>query len=110
MNHYNGFSPAQRLRALAWLKGEYAAGRRRPPSVCDGCGATEGIKPHSEDYREPYGAHIGRYGVCHRCHMMIHQRFFRPAMWQAFRQQVGAGTFLEELTVLSSFERPKSLR
>ena len=39
------------MRALRWLKGEYAAGRRHPPLVCDACDQDEGpIEAHSEDY------------------------------------------------------------
>ncbi|TPW00438.1 MAG: hypothetical protein USCAAHI_00115 [Beijerinckiaceae bacterium] len=45
MNSYNNFSPAQRMRALRWLRAEYAAGRRHPPLVCDACGQTEGVIP-----------------------------------------------------------------
>ena len=33
MNPYNGFDHNQRMKALRWLKAEYAAGRRTPPIV-----------------------------------------------------------------------------
>jgi hypothetical protein len=92
MRSYNGFSPAQRLRALAWLKGEYAAGRRRPPTACDACGQTEGIiEAHSEDYSEPFGDHIGAYGLCYRCHMAVHTRFGAWEAWHTYRRLVAAG-------------------
>ncbi len=92
MNPYNGFTSAQRLKALNWLKGEYSSGRRRPPAVCDACGQKEGpIEAHSEDYSFPYGDHIGRYGVCYRCHMMIHCRFKNPDAWNAYKRELRAG-------------------
>ena len=89
---YNGFDHAQRLAALAWLKGEYAAGRRTRPVRCDACGQTEGpIDPHSEDYSRPFGEHIGKHGLCYRCHMMIHCRFKNPQAWVAYKQHVREG-------------------
>jgi hypothetical protein len=94
MNPYNGFTSAERTRALNWLKGEYAAGRRRRPIVCDACGQTEGpIEAHSEDYSFPYGDHIGQYGVCYRCHMMIHCRFKNPGAWADYKAAVRDGCF-----------------
>jgi hypothetical protein len=60
VNSYNGFTPQQRAHALRGLNREYAAGRRQRPTSCDACGQTEGvIEPHSEDYSEPFGDHIG---------------------------------------------------
>ncbi|MFZ3327742.1 MAG: hypothetical protein WA231_18480 [Methylocella sp.] len=92
MNYYNGFSPQQRLRALKWLNAEFDAGRRTRPATCDACGQTEGaIECHSEDYSEPFGEHIGRYGVCHRCHMMIHCRFKNPEAWTAYKLHLRDG-------------------
>jgi hypothetical protein len=92
MNPYNGFTSAERTRALAWLKGEYAAGRRHRPIVCDACGQTEGpIEAHSEDYSFPYGDHIGKYGVCYRCHMTIHCRFKNPVAWGIYKQDIRLG-------------------
>ena len=76
---YNGFDHNQRMRGYRWLQGEYAAGRRARPTVCDACGQTEGpIEAHSESYAAPFGGHIGRYGLCYRCHMTIHNRFKNP--------------------------------
>ena len=93
MNSYNGFSPAQRMKALGWLKKEYAAGRREPPIACDACGQTKGIiEAHSEDYSEPFGDHIGAYGFCFTCHMMLHCRFRAPDAWSAYCAAVNAGS------------------
>ena len=92
MNSYNGFEPGQRYRALRWLKGEVAAGRRHPPTVCEACGQTEGIiEAHSEDYSDPFGDHIGAYGFCYVCHMMIHCRLKAPEAWKDYREAVRAG-------------------
>lgn len=92
MKEYNGFPGAQRARALRWLKGEYAAGRRTRPERCDACGQTEGVlQAHSEDYSEPFGAHIGEHGLCYVCHMMIHCRFTAPRAWEVYRLNVRSG-------------------
>jgi hypothetical protein len=92
LNHYNGFTPYQRTKAYRWLKREYADGRRSPPTSCDGCGQTEGIiEAHSEDYSEPYGDHIGQFGFCYRCHMMLHNRIRAPEVWTRYKAEVAAG-------------------
>lgn len=92
MNSYNGFSGAQRLRALAWAKKGYAAGTRSRAMACDACGQAEGVLDrHSEDYSEPFGPHIGAYGLCYCCHMMIHCRFRAPDPWRAYREAVAGG-------------------
>ena len=89
---YNAFTPAQRLAGYRWLQGEYAAGRRVRPPMCDACGQTEGIiEAHSEDYSRPYGAHIGQYGLCYTCHMMLHCQFTSPEPWQQYRAALRAG-------------------
>jgi hypothetical protein len=89
---YNGFSHNQRIRALYWLRSEYAAGRRTRPLICDACGQTEGpIDAHSEDYSEPFGDHIGKHGLCYRCHMMIHCRFKHPQAWKTYRRHIREG-------------------
>ncbi len=85
MNSYNGFSPARRLRALRWLTAEYDAGRRTRPTSCDACGQARGlIEAHSEDYGEPFGAHVGRFALCYRCHMLVHCRFRAPAAFEGY--------------------------
>lgn len=92
MNSYNGFTPSQRMKALTWLKGEWAAGRRVKGCKCDACGQTEGrIDAHSEDYSAPYGDHIGKYTFCYRCHMMIHCRFKNPVAWHIYKQHIREG-------------------
>lgn len=93
MKPYNGFDHNQRMRALHWLRAEYAAGRRHPPTMCDACGQNEGhIEAHSEDYSgPPYGPHIGQHGLCYRCHMAIHCRFRHPIAWMAYRHRVREG-------------------
>lgn len=89
---YNGFEHHQRMRALGWLKKEYAAGRRTRPVRCDACGQTEGhIEAHSEDYSSPFGDHIGQHGLCYRCHMMIHCRFRNPEAWDVYKKQLRQG-------------------
>lgn len=92
MKSYNGFSPSQRMKALAWLKDQYGLGARKPPTICDSCGQTEGvIDAHSEDYREPFGDHIGRFGLCFACHMMVHSRWHFPQRFHAYAESVAQG-------------------
>jgi hypothetical protein len=93
VNSYNGFSPGQRTAALRWLNAEYAAGRRARPTSCDVCGQTRGlIEAHSEDYSgPPFGANIGAFGLCYRCHLMIHCRFSAPAAFLAYIESLEAG-------------------
>lgn len=75
MNFYNGYSPHQRMKAYKWLMSQYASGNRTKPTQCDSCALVDGIiEPHSEDYSEPFGDHIGQYNFCYRCHMMLHCR------------------------------------
>jgi len=111
MNFYNGFTPNQRLKALAWLKRQYAAGTRTPPSSCDACGQTDGvIEPHDEDYSEPYGDHTGSIGVCYRCHMMIHCRFKNPDGWKQYRAAVRRGLRFEALRTRAFWKFCQQLR
>lgn len=96
LNSYNGFPPAQRSRALAWLKREYAAGRRVRPTICDACGQTEGlVEAHSEDYSEPFGDQTGAYGFCLTCHMMLHCRARAPEAWLTYKAAIAAGVTFE---------------
>ena len=89
---YNGFDHNQRMKGYRWLQGEYAAGRRARPTVCGACGQTEGpIDAHSEDYSEPFGEHIGRHGLCYRCHMAIHCRLKNPEAWTIYKHHVAMG-------------------
>jgi len=92
MNSYNGFTPNQRMKAYKWLMNEYATGKRIKSTKCDSCGLTQGIiEPHSENYGEPYGNHIGQYSFCYRCHMMLHCRFKNPKAFAQYTQEIANG-------------------
>ena len=96
MNSYNGFTPHQRMKAYRWLMEQYATGKRFKPLKCDSCGLTKGIiEPHSENYSEPYGDHIGYYGFCYRCHMMLHCRNRSKQNFLLYCALVNGGTQLE---------------
>ena len=86
MNSYNGYEPKERYAALAWLKKEWAAGtREKTPSSCDICTQQDGyLAYHSEDYSFPYGDHIGRFGLCYICHMMLHCRYKSPIIMKMY--------------------------
>jgi hypothetical protein len=95
---YNGFNHTQRIKALNWLNREYAAGRRKRPTVCDACGQTHGhLEAHSEDYSEPFGGHIGAHGLCYRCHMMIHCRFKNQTAWDIYRRHIREGRIFQPI-------------
>jgi hypothetical protein len=89
---YNGFSSSRRAASAAWLRRERAAGRvplLRP--CCDGCGQTEHLEPHAEDYSLPFGPHITAFTLCPLCHAMVHLRFQHPSEWNVYRDHVRAG-------------------
>lgn len=89
---YNGFDHGARMKGFNWLKGEYAAGRRTKPTICDACGQTEQpISHHSEDYSEPFGDHIGKHALCYRCHMMVHCRFNAVQAWETYKLHIRQG-------------------
>ena len=92
LSFYNGFSPKQRLKALAYYKKEIAEGRRTLVKICQGCGQTDGlIMAHSEDYSEPFGEHIGAYTFCYRCHIMLHCRYRSPLAWDDYKRGLREG-------------------
>jgi hypothetical protein len=93
MKSYNGFTPKQRMDAFNWLKKEMQLGSRsKKPEKCDACGQMAGsLMWHSEDYSAPYGAHIGEYGLCYICHMMIHCRFRNKSRWKEYMGNVRRG-------------------
>ena len=99
MRSYNGFSPARRMEADAWLKAGVAAGRLEPPSRCMACGETRGIIDyHAEDYSQPFTAEkLAAIPLCFRCHMMLHARFRNPARWRRYIEQLEAGAMYRPL-------------
>lgn len=102
MNSYNGFSPQQRNKALKYHKKQIADGHKPPhPDACDGCGVTTGfLSWHSEDYSEPFGDHIGEFGVCYICHMQIHCRFRNRNAFLEYASLIEDGWFYD------SFAKP----
>lgn len=46
------------------------------------------IQPHSEDYSEPYGPHIGQWGLCYWCHMLLHCRYRAPAVFHNYERML----------------------
>lgn len=94
MNSYNGFSPNQRMKALGWFKKQMALGNKpKSPKKCECCGQTEGLLMwHSEDYSEPFDLdHIGKHGLCYKCHMMIHCRFKSPEAFLNYAKHLSNG-------------------
>lgn len=92
MKSYNGFSPELRNKSQRWINAEYAAGRRQRPTKCVACGQTKGIfDAHSEDYSEPFGDHIGEFGICFVCHMMLHCRYRNKEAWEEYKACVRLG-------------------
>jgi hypothetical protein len=92
LNSYNGFTPAQRNRAQAWLRHQWADGSLPRPTVCCACGQPEGIiDAHAESYAEPFGPHLMQYPLCFRCHMHLHCRFRHPEAWDRYRAAVRCG-------------------
>jgi len=101
-SYYNGFAPKERDDAFKWLKQQIAEGKRILSTICEACGADKGL-PHSEDYSEPFGDHIGAYILCGRCHKSyLHSIRYRfPTSWRRYldklRQQQGKETVLHEI-------------
>lgn len=92
MNPYNGFTPSQRMKAFRWLKAQ----DREPVEVCDACGSKANVNPHSEDYSEPFGDHIGAFALCYACHMMVHCRFKNLDLWLVYCGEVRLGLRLQD--------------
>ena len=94
MTHYNGFTPAERNAAQAWLNREWTAGRLARPSVCLACGQDQGvIDAHAEDYSRPFtAAKLMAFPLCLICHLMLHCRFGSGrAAWDAYRRLTRLG-------------------
>jgi len=88
MRPYNGFTTAERQKAVDWLE---AKGLPKPKR-CQCCLQTSGpISRHTEDYSEPYDDNIGEYAVCYICHMMIHCRQHSPEKWEEYKTLVQQG-------------------
>jgi hypothetical protein len=101
-SHYNGFSPQERDHAYRWLMQQIGDGARKLSTVCEACGSPNAL-PHSEDYSEPFGTHIGAYILCNRCHKTyLHSiRYRRPESWQRYLDnlalQHGPDTVLHQI-------------
>jgi hypothetical protein len=97
MKSYNGYTPAQRNKAQAWLNSQWRAGKLQRPCVCHACGQKEGIiDAHAEDYSEPFAAgKTDQYHLCFQCHMMVHCRFRNLDKWRWYKQAVADGMTFE---------------
>ena len=92
MRSRNRFTAQQRMKAAEWLQEQWASGARTKPAKCDVCGQTAGIiESHSEDYSAPFGDHIGRWGLCYRCYMILRYRFRHPTAFQAYCETLASG-------------------
>tara|TARA_R110001592_G_scaffold171235_1_gene409453 strand:+ start:18973 stop:19401 length:429 start_codon:yes stop_codon:yes gene_type:complete len=93
MNSYNGFTANQRMKAFKWLMEKITRKEIPPkPDKCDVCGQTKGhIEYHSEDYSAPFGEHIGQFGLCYTCHLMIHCRKNSKSTWLDYIQSITDG-------------------
>jgi hypothetical protein len=74
---YNGWGPSERLRAARMQREAVADGTLARPTHCSICGSGRNIWFHDERYDRP----LGGYAICRSCHMILHQRFTRPAPW-----------------------------
>lgn len=93
MNSYNGFTPAQRAKAQAWLNSQWNSGALARPCECHACGQTEGvIDAHAEDYSEPFAAgKTDEFHLCFICHMMVHCRYRNRQAWENYKNTVMDG-------------------
>jgi hypothetical protein len=92
VNSYNGFTSSERAASQRWENAQYANGTRSRPTTCEACEQTDGwLEAHTEDYSKPYGDHIGRWGLCYRCHMILHCRFRYPAAFAEYCKALTAG-------------------
>ena len=74
-----------------------------------GCGQDRGvIGGHSEDYGEPFDDHIGAFGLCYCCSMMVHCRFRYPDAWDRYRAAVRKGAIFEPF-IKQDFARFRAL-
>lgn len=69
---YNGYSPEERTIEGKWETWARKHGILDPiGSTCEGCGSTENLQAHLEDYAEPEAF----WTVCVLCHLTLHTRF-----------------------------------
>jgi hypothetical protein len=54
---------------------------------------------HSEDYSQPFDDHIGAFGFCYRCHMMLHSRQRAPEAWTRYKAEIAAGVTFQPFMV-----------
>ena len=91
MRDYNGFSGAVRNKEAAWLRSEYASGRRQRPTKCEACGQDEGVfHEHCESYAEPFSGNQ-RWSLCYYCHLILHCRFRYSDRFNEYAQAVAEG-------------------
>ena len=95
MGAYNGHSGEKRDRVLKWMKQQYASGAIPRATRCCACGQTRGhLQGHHEDYDRP-GSHVE---ICVTCHLVLHNRFRRPAMFDEYRARIRSGWQAPPLT------------
>ena len=94
MNHYNGYTPAERSRKL---RASYKVFPNRshpcyhkPCAICSDTATP--VEPHTEDYSEPYRWEPpAEYPVCKTCHGRLHKRFNDPSGWAAYKLHLKRG-------------------
>jgi hypothetical protein len=89
------------MKAFNWLKGQWEHGTRQmKPNSCDICTQQNGILDyHSENYSSPFGDHIGAFGLCYICHMMLHCRFKNPKTFQIYLDSLKQKKCMSHITV-----------
>lgn len=101
MNYYNGYSPEERDRKLRASHRLWPARCGHPCSQppCHLCGDPQAVvRPHSEDYSEPYHWEPPfTYALCRPCHSRIHKRFSDPTSWLAYKLHLRRGGYGSDL-------------
>lgn len=92
---YNGFDAEQRTRADAWYNQQKADGAIVVAAMCCTCSSRDRVNGHTEDYSEPFGAHIGAFDLCWICHMMVHCRHRNPRRWAQYINVLEAGWYFD---------------
>ncbi len=90
---YNGFSATQRTRGGKWYRQRKMFGVIVVADTCCCCSSPIKVAGHSEDYSEPFGAHIGAFDLCWICHMMIHCRARNPKRWAQYIDELESGLY-----------------